>query len=194
MLNNFQIYDYNQAKYIVMKELDTRGPIGAVLISYIQNFDFIMSRIITSTDEMRLWKEGEPLLPPQIPLDFQEALYHIARNLPYMILKNSEYDWNTFISAYISVLYEYCELTLKMNHLGNINRNNENLNKNAAEIEKIKETLDPTLQLVTIGIGYSALIQASEQIMADMKAWRDTKPATLKLSDAYLAALGFKTN
>lgn len=198
MLNNFRVFEYPEARYLVLKELDTKGPIGRLLLNAVPNLANSMMGMSEMIDRIHCAQPGEYIPQHGDSLHTNEFII-INEVLPSLILVHSEFNWNDFISAYCAFIHEYiacmrCNydvresdgtpMTDEEHHFFECGHNDLNV---------LEETVLPTLKLAEIGIGYTELLQASGRMVEELQSWRQSRPTSLRLSRAYLEALGIQS-
>ena len=188
MLQNIKNMTYGAARYTVLKELDTRGNIGRLLLNYDHQLAANMMNICDWIDSAAIalsnneFKDIHWASIERAP----NAFILVAEKFPFLILTASELNWDIFISAWIVITHEF---------LGVMNACIERLPHEDAErliemCHKIDATLDPTYTLAELGASYTDLIKASNEMVKELRNWRQSQPASLRLSQAYLKALG----
>lgn len=188
MLQNIKNMSYGAARYTVLKELDTRGPIGRLLLNYDHQLASKMMNICDWIDSAAIALSNNQLQDmrwtsiDQAPNSF----IFIAEKFPFLILTASELNWDVFISAWLVITHEF---------LGVMNACVEHLPREDAErlieiCHRIESTLEPTYTLAELGASYTDLIKASNEMVKELRNWRQSQPASLRLSQAYLRALG----
>lgn len=193
MLNNFQVFEFPEARYLFLKELDTRGPIGQLLLNIDPHLANIVMGMAETIDLIHCAQPGEYI---RVENDVNTHIFvHIGEVLPGLILTHSEYNWNEFISAYCAFVHEYVQ-AMHHNYSILVERDEVSdddrcfVDHKQRELEDLRHAVMPTLKLAEIGIGYNELLQASSAIVEELKSWRQSRPASLRLSRAYLEALG----
>lgn len=193
MLNDFKVFEFPEARYLILKELDTRGPIGQLLLNIDARLANTVMGMAEDIDLVHCAQPGEYVnVQNETPVN---QFIYISDMLPSLILTHSELDWNTFISAYCAFIHEYVEA---MHHnyaiKEELNEVPEDercfLDHKRHELDELRQAVMPTLKLAEIGIGYTELLQASSTIAEELKSWRQSRPTSLRLSRAYLEALG----
>lgn len=202
MLNNLIQFNFAQARYVVLKEFDLRGPIANVLQSSGEH----MSDIVMSSAEdieqrniaLREWHENNvwsDLLISDLPNDVHHIIVRVCELIPHYILCYSDYNWNEFISAWLEFCNEYVRLLnigaeLSAERFGAECPTTIDLHDRAASLAK---SLQSTLSLLEIGMGYTQLIASTERLLHQMEAFQQDRPNIVRVSDAYLTSLGYKS-
>jgi len=194
MLNKLKEYSYGDARYIVLKELDTRGPIGDFLLNFQPHYATLVMQMGEFIDT---WDSQMDALPPSImeipgiqDQDFQ-TICAMHEMLPDFILLHSELDWNTFISAYLTFLSVFVNLTIDILHHYETPENTAEMQDLVSRIQHYVSSLDSTLRLCELGAGFSDLLHASQNIVRELQGWKQSNPSAVRLSQAYLKAIGF---
>ena len=95
--------------------------------------------------------------------------------------------WEDFLSAWVSLMGNYIGVVMARVE-------NEEFGDKESLIQtlmNIGESCEAITQLVEIGISYIDLLNASRQLVDEMKTWQNSRPTSLKLSEAYLDSLNF---
>ena len=198
MLNNFKVFEYPEARYIVLKELDTKGPIGRLLLNIVPDLANTMMGMSEMINCIHCAQPGE-YIPQQGNAPHIDHFIAVSEALPSLILVYSELDWNDFISAYCAFLHEYIT-AMRCNY--EVEEGAEHLTDDERhffacgheQLNALENTIAPVLKLVEIGIGYTELLQASGRMVEELQSWRQSRPTSLRLSRAYLEALGIHSN
>lgn len=188
MLQKFKEMSYGSARYLVLRELDERGPIGQLLLRYdsqlavkMMNFCDWIDRSAIACGENRPddidWRKAN---------DIPGTLMMCAETFPFLILTASELDWTGFLSAWITIAKEFLAIA------GYIAANSPEDQRHGINniMRGVEETLRPTYTLMELGVSYIDLIKASSNLVQEMQKWRQSQPAAIRLSEAYLKALG----
>ena len=61
-------------------------------------------------------------------------------------------------------------------------------------LTNIMQSLDPVLSLLELTVSYKALFQATAQLLDELHTWRQSRPAAIRLSEAYLNSIGYYNN
>lgn len=199
MFNNFEVMTYPEARYAFLKELDTRGPIGRLLLIEIPQLTNSMMRAAEFIDTIATLEEHQ-YVDCGIDNDVRVAFCQIGERLPRLMLLESELDWNTFVNAYCAFMFEYTKAIRYNADLVLCNAEKEHpesaeeliLHANDAMhmADEIEYLIKPALRLIEIGIGYTELLEASAHIVEELRSWQQSRPASLRLSKAYLDAMG----
>ena len=98
MLNNFVKMTYGEARNEVLKELDTRGPIGSFLLNRHPDLTGSIEFICRYLE-----KAMTPVVQPKdlgnFPLNIKTSLEFLMMRMPTYLILYSEYEWNYFCSA-----------------------------------------------------------------------------------------------
>lgn len=191
MLNKIRNFNYGEARYYVMKEIDTQGEIGRILSSIVPQLSLIMIRVCEQIDRLHIWNPGDSEEDLQISQDTFNMFISIQQNYPTLVLTEDTLNWNDFMSAWCAMVHEFCSAfgsfaNYKLEH----NPQDPMANSMLQQLGGIEATLAPTMRLAELGAGYNELLQASAEIVKELKSWRQSRPASLRLSQTYLASLG----
>lgn len=191
MLTEIRNFSYGEARYYVMKEIDTLGPIGRILTTIQPQLSLIMIRVLEQIDALTTWQPGEDDSAFIITQDTLDMFIRIEREFPTLVLTEDKLPWNDFMSAWCAIVHQYCSmlgnyLDFKLSN-GPADERSETLGQ---RIAMIQDTMAPVYTLAQLGAGYLELLQASSSIVKELKSWRQSRPASLRLSQTYLTALG----
>ena len=191
MLNNIHNFNYGEARYLILKEIDTQGNIGRILISIIPNLSLTMIRAVEQIDALSVWNPGDPENNLIISNDTINMFVTMQSVFPTLILTEDNLPWNNFMSAWCALANEFCS---KYEGFANYklaqNPNDPMARDILRHIETIGHTLEPIMRLAQIGAGYTELLKASAEMVKELKSWRQSRPSSLRLSQAYLTSLG----
>lgn len=189
MVTNIKEMSYGAARYCVLKELDERGPIGQLLLSYDHQLANTMMDFCDWIDRTNIaYESNRPRDIDWRKADHMPAvLMSFAEKFPFLILSASELDWNGFLSAWLAIAGEF--VTIMNHHLQEPMPEPEK-HKIEDIIRGCQETLQPVFTLVEFGASYLDLIKAGNELVREMKMWRQSQPSSIRLSHAYLRALG----
>lgn len=191
MLNKIRNFSYGEARYHVMKEIDTQGDIGRILSSIVPQLSIIMIRVCEQIDKLHAWNPGEPENDLQVSQDTINMFVAIQQAYPTLVLTEDTLEWNDWMSAWCAMVHEFCSaFGGYANYKLSMNEQDPMANSLLQELGGIEATLAPTMRLAELGAGYNDLLQASAEIVKELKSWRQSRPASLRLSQAYLASLG----
>ena len=187
---------YGQCRYEFIKELDTPGYIGEKLIMMQPQFAESMMELGTWVDQY-IDAIPDPNNMPCRPklLLFEDNIsrfYNIINIIPYMMFANSEYDWTLFLSAFIGFVNTVCNVTIDIINNYHTPDNDDEYRELMQNINDLLESLKPIYLIIEFSLGYSDLIKASAILVDELKGWTQSQPAPLKLSQAYLQAIGFE--
>ena len=195
MLNDFKVFEFPEARYILLKELDTKGPIGRLLLNALPH---LANNVMGMADMINCVHCAQP--GEYIPQRGDGVSVHefvaVGEILPGLILTHSELNWNDFISAYCAFVHEYVQA---MTHNYDVRESDGTpltdeercfFEQSRNDLRILQNAVMPTLKLVELGIGYTELLQASSKIVEELQSWRQSRPTSLRLSRAYLDALG----
>ena len=98
MLKNFVQMTYGEARYEVLKELDTRGPIGSFLLSRHSDLTAIIEYMCHYL-EKAMTPDIEIKSLGNFPNNIKHGLENLLLRLPTYLTVYSEYKWDTFCSA-----------------------------------------------------------------------------------------------
>lgn len=202
MLNNIKEMTLGQARYTILKELDTRGPIGQLLLSLDSQMASTMMNLCETLFEIDAWlgacneasEAQQPTpQPPQLGFDdrYINSLMAMTGNIPTFALLYSEMDWNTYMSALSTLVNSYINITMESLHA--VNCNGPELDEQEQKANMLGSSMEPIMKLMEIGAGYEELLRASSKLVEQMKAFNQSSPAPVRLSEAYLKSLGFYT-
>ena len=191
MLTEIRNFSYGEARYHVMKEIDTLGPIGRILTAIQPQLSLIMIRVLEQIDAITAWEPGEDDGAFTISQYTLDMFIRIEHEFPTLILTEDKLPWNDFMSAWCAIVHQYCSvfgnyLDFKLSN----GPEDERSQTIAQRIGLIQDTLAPTYTLAQMGAGYLELMQASSSIVKELRSWRQSRPASLRLSQTYLTALG----
>lgn len=188
MLQKIKEMSYGAARYMVLKELDTRGEIGRLLLNYDHQLAATMMNLCDwiDTAAIALAENRFAGIKWESISHAPHAFVTMAEKFPFLILTESALNWDTFISAWNTIIQEF---------LGVMSACIQYLPKEDAErliemCNMIENTLRPTYTLAELGASYIDLMRAGNEITKELRNWRQSQPASLRLSQAYLRALG----
>lgn len=199
MLNKLIQFNYPQARYIILKEFDTLGKIAKLFAMPHEQLgeailglgEEIEQRNIALEEYHKTGVWGEVLTQP-IPNNYLNIIVRISRDLPHHILCHSEYEWNEFISAWLTFCNEYARLVsdaieiLQEHH--EFKGDPEHMGQQMSDLVK---SIQSTINLAEIGIGYSQLIKSTEHLLEKMEQFEHDRPDIVRVSRAYLETLGY---
>lgn len=202
MFNKMKEMTLGKARYTILKELDTRGPIGQLLLSLDPQMSSTMMNLCENLFEIDAWlgaieaarQSGEAApQPPQLGFDDHAVatFMTITGALPTFILLYSEMDWNTFCSALMTLVNSY--VNVMMGALEAVGCGQEEMNDQSSKADSLMMSMDPVMKLMELGAGYEDLLRASNKLIEQMKAFNQSSPSPVRLSEAYLKSLGFYT-
>lgn len=192
MVQKLKDMHFGTAKYVVMKELDERGPIGQLLISYDPNFANNMMNVCEWVDKTQITlEEQQNNRNPQIDYGYLEdavrLLNSMSEKFPFLMLVASQLDWETFLSGWLTITNEIAQIS---GFLAEQNDDPRLCDMCRQCSDSLMAILAPTCQLIELGIGYQELLQASAEIVKELQGWRQSQPSAIRLSHAYLRSLG----
>lgn len=180
---------YSTARYMVIKELDTRGHIGRLLLNYDHKLSLTMMDLCEWIDRAEIaFKNNEPNL---IRWDMVKNACHMftmfAEKFPFLVLLSSELDWSGFLSAWIVVIQEFTNVVNFHSQFIEEPRQKDEIMQNMSNLDS---ALQPIYKLMELGAGYMELIKASREIAMELRNWKQSQPAAMRLSSVYLQSLG----
>lgn len=190
MITKIKHMSYGAARYCVLKELDERDSIGRLLLSYdpqlatkMMDFcDWIDKANIAygnNTPELIDWGKAQ---------DIPHTLIAFAEKFPFLTLSASELNWEGFLSAWLVIANEFVNILEHHLRTGHIPE------QDARRLEQLvracQDTLRPVYTLAELGASYTDLIKAGQELVREMQKWRQSQPASIRLSQAYLKAVG----
>lgn len=188
MLNNFVQMTYGEARYEILKELDTRGPIGSFLLSRHQDLTATVEHMCRYL-EKAMTPDTDPKSFGNFPNNVKCSLEFLLLRIPTYLIVYSEYEWNKFCSALFLLVDNY--LNAGESFVATCG-DDEWTKAEKNYIQRIREQLSAILRIIDIGAGYTELCRASSQIVEELKTWSRSRPAAFKLSEAYLKSLGIE--
>ena len=195
MLNNYHQFSYGESRYIVLKELDTYGPIGQILLRDDNQMADKIMKMGQTIDKLNAPEihPDQKLDLMSIPQDFFDMIVRLSQSAPYLILTHSELNWNEFLSAWICFIHSYTEgITQNINAIvAQKPEDREGFDFSLKRCKDIESSLSPIYTLIQIGMGYTELIKVTDELLRKYDGWRDSEPAAIRLSEAYLESLGF---
>lgn len=195
MLNKVINFQYGKARYIVLKELDTRGPIGQILTKNNSRSADIILDLADKIDRMEIClsdsEAGSMPWPFSVNEDHFNFIIHTNRSFANLVLLNSELDWNTFINAWLAFVNHYLDVLQRYADPRRTPDNDNDYEQMHSQVCNIANSLQSVMKLLEIGYGYTELIEASNSLVQEMRGWQQSRPAAIKLSQAYLKSLGF---
>lgn len=188
MIMNMRAMEFGEARYIVLKELDTRGDVGSKLLKHNHELLNIVEKVCSNLEASFSPQMGG-LAAVDIPNNWElEVLLQISTAFPSYMLQNlASPTWEDFLSAWVSLMGNYIGVVMARVE-------NEEFGDKESLIQtlmNIGESCEAITQLVEIGISYIDLLNASRQLVDEMKTWQNSRPTSLKLSEAYLDSLNF---
>lgn len=187
-------YSYGEARYEALKELDTRGRVGTILLK--QHPDLVnIVNVMCNTLETAMAPDFEDILTlGNMPLNVKQTLASILGSYPSYMLVHSDCEWTVFTSAFILLVNNYLNLMESFTKACCQGATDDPWQKKELEIiEFMRSCIEGINNLVEIGVSYKTLIQASNAIVAELKTWGEHRPAAMRLSQLYLRSLGIKT-
>lgn len=194
MYNKLIDMTYDRARNVFFSEIDTGGPIGLIWI--MQDKD-ILDRMLVLLEFVDTWNDvkefpPEPIMFPLTAEDIFNTIIHFNMQLPTHILLKSEYNWNEWISAYIIFMKKVIEIHKKaLEYYVSRGIDEKYATREMESLQSITVSFEGVLKLVTIGASYTDLIQAGNYIVQELKSWGQSRPGAVRLSEAYLKAIGF---
>lgn len=189
MIQKIKEMSFGTAKYIVLKELDERGPIGQLLISYDYNFANNMMNICEWIDRADISVEEKNLNSIQWSY-LDEAcclLSQMSEKFPFLMLISSELEWTPFVSAWLTIADQ---LILLANYALENGLEGPDREFCMRLIDTLQMVLAPIHQLIELSVGYQELLKASAEIVKELRGWKQSQPAAIRLSRAYLQSMG----
>lgn len=190
MIMQIKNMSYGDARYIVIKSLDTRDEIGTILLRdhpQLLNTMGEVSRIIE--EAMSCGNGGLGGVNYPSPDVFRD-LEVVTNTLPaYMLRDIVNPAWEDFLNAWISLCDNLCNIV----HAKIENEPDDNpcFNDMLNTMIEIQKGLGSIMRLIEVGVSYIDLINATSRILDEVKTWKECRPTSLRLSEAYLQALDF---
>lgn len=190
-LFEFKDFDIFQARYIILKELDLRGPIGELLLRKHHNLLHETSELFAMIESSMNPESGMANAEP-LPLEYLYTMEHVTCDLPSLMLSNEGIAiWGDFVNAWLTLMDNAIALHQQLVE-----------NMDGPEIDRVKEAyykvlddirfgIGSAVRLVEFGISYHELMLAGKRLLDEMNTWHQARPVSLQLSDAYLEALKF---
>lgn len=179
---------YGEARYEILKELDTRGPVGSFLLSRHQDLTSTVEHICRYL-EKAMTPEVEAKDIGNFPGNIKTNIEYLLLRIPTYLVVYSELKWDTFCSALFLLVDNY--LSAGETFLETCGEDDWVKNERTY-INRMREQLSAILRIIDIGAGYTELCVASSQIVEELKTWSRSRPAAFKLSEAYLKSLGIE--
>lgn len=186
-------YTYGEARYEALKELDTRGRVGTILLKH--HADLINTvNVMCHTLETAMAPDFEDVKTlGNMPLNIKQDLISILSRYPSYMLVHSDCNWTVFTSAFVLLVTNYLNLMESFNEACGLNEDDAWWKKEQETVEYLRSCIEGIINLIEIGTSYKTLIQASNEIVAELKTWGAHRPAAMRLSQLYLRSLGIKT-
>lgn len=188
MIFNLKEKDFGESRYIVLKEIDTVGQIGRLLIN---RNDALMQSIQEMTYNMEKAYLPECGGIAAFELPHIQCLYDIigaTEALPSLILQDLHANWDDFLSAWLCLITNYCKIIVEKIELDPAQ---ERAKQCAENLSRLDRAIESIVRLFEFGLTYMDLINASRTLVEEIKTWGDARPMALKLSEAYLNTLNF---
>lgn len=196
MLNKLIPLTWGQARYEFLKELDTPGEIGERLIVIQPMIAELAFRASNWVDTFKDWipdpktqecPDDLPFLDP----DVQQIIYSTASYMPYLILAHSEWNWTLFFSAFVTFVGTGIETTIRIIEAFCTDPNDALFLERKQSLRDIDDYLKPLHVMAEFDVSYQDLIRAGALLMDEIKGWQQCNPSAIRLSSAYLQAIGF---
>lgn len=188
MILSLKEKDFGEARYIIMKEIETVSPIGKILIDRDSRIFEIMD-LITYNMEKSYHPEEGGIAAFELPdPHFLNSLIYITETFPSLILQDLHINWDDFASAWLTIMANYCKILEEKIAL---EFNPETVQLYQDLNHHLDQAIESIIRLFEIGITYIDLINSSRGLVEEMKSWGEARPTSLKLSEAYLNALKF---
>ena len=187
MLNKLQNMDFSQARYALLKEVDTRGEI----CRFISDREFMFTTIMCDITYLADRYLNTMLSPDEVTTisdDTFQVLMNVAEKAPSWSIRLPA-DWNEFISAFIVIVDTYLKLENDLSDLLDEGSKEKQREKN--RINSIREALAGLMAFIQQGALHRDLIQATTEVLIELKGWQNIRPTPLKLSEAYLHSLNY---
>ena len=188
IVNEVKKMDFSDARYLILKSLDTRDAIGSLLIKYSPQLLNIVGKVCNSLEEVMMAGEGGNSLF-EIPDDSElRAIIQTTREMPCLMLQDVSCPlWSDFLSAWICLIENFGGAMLQK--VDGIEGPHEDQIR--ATVGDMFQALTSIERLITCGNSYMDLIQATNSLLNEIKSWNNSRPTSLRLSEAYLQALDF---
>lgn len=190
MLRKIVDMPIGEARYIVLKSLDTHDEIGELILQSHPDAMVVVNEIIGNVLAASLRGGGGVSA-----FEFQDRNYihtfiAMTKELPsYMLLDINCVAWDSFLNGWLIIGDQYQEL---------LDKAIDCCGQDTAEIKEytklsyeLRNALDGVVRLIEIGNGYIDLLQATSHLLREMQTWGDARPTSIKMSEAYLQALDF---
>lgn len=188
IVNEVKKMNFGDARYLILKSLDTRDAIGSLLIKYSPQLLNTVGKVCNSLEEVMMAGEGGNALfviPDENELI---SIIEITRAMPCFMLQDIACPlWSDFLSAWICLIENFGGAILQK--VDGIEGPYED--KMRDTVGDMFQALTSIERLITCGNSYIDLIQATNNLLNEIKSWANTRPTSLRLSEAYLQALDF---
>lgn len=190
MIMQIKNMSYGDARYIILKSLDTRDEIGIILLNDYPQLLNTMGEVSKVIESAMSCGDGG-LGSVQYP-DFSiiYTLKEITNSMPsYMLRDFNCMAWEDFLNAWLCICDNFCDII--KDKVTQEPENRPEFDKYLHSIIDIQQGLGAIIRLITVGLSYIDLINATSSILDEVKTWKDSRPTSLRLSEAYLQALDF---
>lgn len=190
MTEQLRTMTFDQARYAVLKALDLREGVGEYLLRDYNILYEFMSQVI---DKMAATVNPGygGLANFEIPT-YEEInrLVEVTRLLPsYMLRDDVVGRYDDFIAGWVTLMNAYCDIAFQK--LEQENQEDQRIMDTKRHISELGEAVISIEHLVQVGLCYIDLFKATSEILDEIKVWRESRPTSLRLSEAYLEALDF---
>lgn len=188
MVNKIKHMNFSDARYIILKSLDTRDEIGEIFVKEDSQLTTVIATICSNLEMAMMAGEGGLAAMSLPEIEHIRLLVNITQKMPCYLLQDiSSPLWEDFLSAWICLIENFTSAIFQK--IGDIEGPVEDeLRREANTLLNSLNTVD---RLINCGIAYVDLIQATTHLLQEIKTWSNVKPTSVKLSEAYLQALDF---
>lgn len=180
---------YGEARYEVLKELDTKGPIGKFLIKRHPNLISDME-LICRTLEKAMTPGSSPRELGNFPENVRENLRELMMKMPTYLILESDMDWTIFLSGLCLLITNYIGAEKMFYESYDIK--SPEFERDLAFIAFVEEQLMAISHLAEIGSSFLDLVIIANRTTEMLKDLNAAQPGSLKLSQMYLKSLGIK--
>lgn len=190
MITKIKNMSYGAARYYVLKELDERDDIGRLLLSYDPQLAIKMMDFCDWIDKANIaYGNNDPdSIDWRKAQDIPNTLVAFAEKFPFLTLSASELNWEGFLSAWLTIANEF--VNILEHHMRTGRLPEDDFRRLEQMARACQDTLRPVYTLAELGAGYLDLIKAGSELMKEIQKWRQSQPSAIRLSQAYLKAVG----
>ena len=190
MVTELKELDFGQARYVILKELDLKGPVGTILLRDQHELAEVVSTVVKTIESAMCPEIGLAGVTPMSDRTYR-VLNHVSNTMPsYMLREPNTFAWGEFLNAWMILIDNY--LNIQDTIVENLETPHPEMSVELRDrIANLRDGLSSIYRLVALGVSYADLINVTDRLVEEIRSWGNARPAALQLSSAYLEALNF---